>query len=71
MTAEIVLGALGLAGLPAGWALNKVVQHERKIAVLEQIAGDIRNSLKNLEGAFAEGQKRRDAEELDYRRRNR
>jgi hypothetical protein len=31
-----------------GWALVKLIQHEKRIAVIEQIASDIRDSLKEL-----------------------
>lgn len=57
MTSEVILSALGLAGLPAGWAINKIVQHERKIAVLEQIATDIRDSLRVLSDAVRDTQR--------------
>lgn len=66
---EIAAGIAATVLLPiTGWTLNKVVQHERKIAVLEQIAGDIRNSLKRLEDFFdAESQSRREAAQSGHR----
>jgi hypothetical protein len=62
---------IGLAAIPiAGWTINKVIQHSNRIAVLEQVALDIRNSLKRLEEHFyAESQARRHTEDPGDRRR--
>lgn len=41
---------LALAAIPvAGWTINRVIQHGQAIAVLQQVAVDIRNSLQRLE----------------------
>lgn len=61
---------IGLAVVPiAGWTLNKVTKDSERIAVVEQIVTDIRDSLKRLEDHFyAEGQARRHAEDASNRR---